>query len=174
MARGYRESGEGIQTAGKKADGGATAMRSKHSRQAVLASKPPSGPDWVHEIKHDGSRLIVRRDGPTVRFYTRDAYYWTGLSRFEDLRRREAAWTAILYAFDLIEHDGVDLRERRLSIARLRWRDCCAVSRPAFCSTNTSPTMRLLSLRTLAGLRRGHRLQEGRSHLSNRSMLGLG
>jgi hypothetical protein len=29
MARGYRESGEGIQTAGKKADGGATAMRSK-------------------------------------------------------------------------------------------------------------------------------------------------
>jgi len=29
-----------------------------------------------------------------------------GLSRFDDLRRREAARTAILYAFDLIEHDG--------------------------------------------------------------------
>ena len=28
-----------------------------------LAAKPPSGPDWVHEIKHDGYRLIVRRDG---------------------------------------------------------------------------------------------------------------
>ena len=27
------------------------------------AAKPPSGPDWVHEIKHDGYRLIVRRDG---------------------------------------------------------------------------------------------------------------
>jgi hypothetical protein len=27
-----------------------------------LAPKPPSGPDWVHEIKHDGYRLIVRRD----------------------------------------------------------------------------------------------------------------
>ena len=26
-----------------------------------LAYKPPSGPDWVHEIKHDGYRLIVRR-----------------------------------------------------------------------------------------------------------------
>jgi ATP-dependent DNA ligase len=28
-----------------------------------------------------------------------------GLSRFEELRRREAARTAIFYAFDLIEHD---------------------------------------------------------------------
>jgi ATP-dependent DNA ligase len=27
------------------------------------ASKPPSGPGWVHEVKHDGYRLIVRRDG---------------------------------------------------------------------------------------------------------------
>jgi hypothetical protein len=30
-----------------------------------LAHKPPSGPDWVHEIKHDGYRL--RRDGKAVR-----------------------------------------------------------------------------------------------------------
>ena len=35
-----------------------------------------------------------------------------GLSRFEDLRSRKAARTAILYAFDLIEHDGEDLRNR--------------------------------------------------------------
>jgi bifunctional non-homologous end joining protein LigD len=27
------------------------------------ALKPPVGPDWVHEIKHDGDRLMVRRDG---------------------------------------------------------------------------------------------------------------
>jgi hypothetical protein len=33
-----------------------------------------------------------------------------GLSRFEELSRREAARTAILYAFDSIEHDGEDLR----------------------------------------------------------------
>src|SRR5258708_10955424 len=45
--------------------------------QPVMASKPPSGPDWVHEIKHDGDRLIVRRDGPAVRLYTRNAYDWT-------------------------------------------------------------------------------------------------
>jgi bifunctional non-homologous end joining protein LigD len=35
-----------------------------------------------------------------------------GLSPFEELSRREAARTAMLYAFDLIEHDGEDLRSR--------------------------------------------------------------
>jgi ATP-dependent DNA ligase len=34
------------------------------------------------------------------------------LSRFEELSRQEAAHTAILYAFDLIEHDGDDMRNR--------------------------------------------------------------
>jgi ATP-dependent DNA ligase len=29
-----------------------------------------------------------------------------GLSRFDELRRRAAVQTAILYGFDLIEHDG--------------------------------------------------------------------
>jgi ATP-dependent DNA ligase len=42
--------------------------------QPVKASKPPVGIDWVHEIKHDGYRLIVRRDGPTVRLYSRNAH----------------------------------------------------------------------------------------------------
>jgi ATP-dependent DNA ligase len=45
--------------------------------QPVKASKPPSGADWVHEIKHDGCRLIVRRDGPAVRLYSRNAIDWT-------------------------------------------------------------------------------------------------
>src|SRR5258705_3776763 len=27
------------------------------------AARPPSGPLWVHEIKHDGYRLMVCRDG---------------------------------------------------------------------------------------------------------------
>jgi hypothetical protein len=26
------------------------------------ASNPPTGPGWVHEIKHDGYRLMARRD----------------------------------------------------------------------------------------------------------------
>jgi ATP-dependent DNA ligase len=25
------------------------------------AKRPPTGPDWVHEIKHDGYRLMARR-----------------------------------------------------------------------------------------------------------------
>ncbi len=136
-------------------------MRLKHlpagfviPAQPIMASRPPSGADWVHEIKHDGYRMIVRRDGPTARLYSRNAYDWAvrlpaigaaaarlkaksftidgeavvvgpdGLSRFEELRRREAARTAILYAFDLIEHDGEDLRDRpfldrKAALARL-------------------------------------------------------
>ena len=31
------------------------------------STRVPVGPDWVHEIKHDGYRLIVRRDGPPLR-----------------------------------------------------------------------------------------------------------
>jgi bifunctional non-homologous end joining protein LigD len=34
-----------------------------------------------------------------------------GLALFDELRRREAAH--VLYAFDLIEHDGEDMRDRR-------------------------------------------------------------
>jgi bifunctional non-homologous end joining protein LigD len=47
-----------------------------------------------------------------------------GLSRFEELSRREGARTAILYAFDLIEHHGEDTRnlpflDRKNALARL-------------------------------------------------------
>jgi ATP-dependent DNA ligase len=30
---------------------------------ATRAEKPPVGRDWVHELKHDGYRLLVQRDG---------------------------------------------------------------------------------------------------------------
>ena len=26
------------------------------------ATKPPAGPSWIHEIKHDGYRIMARRD----------------------------------------------------------------------------------------------------------------
>src|ERR1700743_438121 len=42
------------------------------------ANKPPAGPDWVHEIKHDGYRLQVRRAGDAVRLFTRRGYDWSG------------------------------------------------------------------------------------------------
>jgi ATP-dependent DNA ligase len=31
----------------------------------------PSGSQWLHEIKHDGFRIIARKDGPRVRLYSR-------------------------------------------------------------------------------------------------------
>ena len=34
------------------------------------ATKVPAGPDWIHEIKHDGYRLIIVRDGDRVRLFT--------------------------------------------------------------------------------------------------------
>jgi hypothetical protein len=40
------------------------------------AVRPPSGPLWVHEIKHDGYRLMVRRDGSRVRCFTRNGHGW--------------------------------------------------------------------------------------------------
>jgi hypothetical protein len=99
------------------------------------APKPPSGPDWVHEIKHDGYRLIVRRHGEAVRPFTRRGYDWTdrypaiasaaaklkarsftldgeavvagadGVGVFDALHRRGRVSDAILRAFDLLELD---------------------------------------------------------------------
>ena len=43
----------------------------------IPAAKPPAGSQWAHEIKHDGYRLIVRRDGASVRLFTRRGYDWT-------------------------------------------------------------------------------------------------
>ena len=31
------------------------------------ADKPPSGANWIHEIKHDGFRLMARRDPVGIR-----------------------------------------------------------------------------------------------------------
>jgi ATP-dependent DNA ligase len=36
--------------------------------------RPPAGSDWLHEIKHDGFRIMARRDGAGVRLLTRNGY----------------------------------------------------------------------------------------------------
>jgi ATP-dependent DNA ligase len=41
------------------------------------ATKVPAGPDWLHEIKQDGFRIRVERDGDRVRLITRGGYDWT-------------------------------------------------------------------------------------------------
>ena len=35
------------------------------------AKAPPSRPGWIHEIKHDGFRILARRDSAGVRLITR-------------------------------------------------------------------------------------------------------
>src|SRR4030088_2521272 len=35
------------------------------------APRPPSGEAWLQEIKHDGFRVIARKDGARVRLYSR-------------------------------------------------------------------------------------------------------
>src|SRR6516225_2458897 len=37
----------------------------------------PSSPDWIHEVKHDGFRLLVHRAGDRVRLLTRNGHDWT-------------------------------------------------------------------------------------------------
>jgi bifunctional non-homologous end joining protein LigD len=118
------------------------------------AAKPPTGPDWVHEIKHDGYRLQVRREGDAVRLFTRRGYDWSGrypaiavtamllrarsftldgeavvcgpdgVAIFDALHRRGTVSEAMLYAFDLLELDGEDLRglplvDRKRRLSRL-------------------------------------------------------
>jgi len=101
---------------------------------------PPSGPLWLHEIKHDGFRIIARKDSQRVRLYSRAGNDLTGrfplivaaLSRlrarsiiidgeavacddngipnFDRLRYCHHDDGVLLCAFDLLELDGGDLR----------------------------------------------------------------
>src|SRR6201993_4459576 len=43
-----------------------------------LVEKPPSGPQWVHEIKLDGFRMAARIDNGRVQLLTRTGLDWTG------------------------------------------------------------------------------------------------
>ena len=101
---------------------------------------PPAGPGWLHEIKHDGFRLMVRRDGARVQAFTRKGHDWAarfpavaaaaaalrassflidsevvaadaaGLASFNLLRQRRHRKGAFCWAFDLLELEGRDLR----------------------------------------------------------------
>ena len=104
-----------------------------------LAKTPPAGPGWIHEIKHDGFRILARRDASRVRLITRNGYDFSerfplivaaiaalparscavdgearlrqnGLSVFEMIRWRQHDRAVTLCAFDLIELDGEDIR----------------------------------------------------------------
>jgi bifunctional non-homologous end joining protein LigD len=104
------------------------------------ATEPPSGPGWIHEIKHVGFLVLARRDEKSVRLFIRNGFDFTapfakitaaverlgarscvldgeaivvderGLSVFEVLRYRLCDDAAILCVFDLIELDGDEPR----------------------------------------------------------------
>jgi bifunctional non-homologous end joining protein LigD len=112
------------------------------------AESPPSGPGWVHEIKHDGFRMMVRRDGAGIRLLTRNGHDWSdrypliaaavgalrvrsclidgeavacgddGLPAFDRLRYRRQDGAVFLFAFDLLELDGRDLRREPLEVRK--------------------------------------------------------
>jgi len=130
-----------------------SAEQSKISFEPCLprpAKQPPSGLGWLHEIKHDGFRIIARRDAAGVRLITRNGYDLagrfklaaaavgalrarscvidgeaiasdqTGLSVFELIRSWRHDHAVTLCAFDLLELNGEDLR--RLPIEERKWR----------------------------------------------------
>jgi bifunctional non-homologous end joining protein LigD len=104
------------------------------------AKEAPRGPGWIHEIKHDGFRILARREAERVRLFTRHGTDFTdrfpkiaaavdgppvrscvidgeaivvderGLSVFDVLWYRLRDHAAVLCAFDLVELDGKDLR----------------------------------------------------------------
>jgi hypothetical protein len=55
------------------------------------APKPPAGRDWVHEIKHDGYRLQVRRVGDRVRLFTRRNRHLVGIAAGAKMRQSIAS-----------------------------------------------------------------------------------
>jgi bifunctional non-homologous end joining protein LigD len=104
------------------------------------AKEPPSGPGWIHEIKHDGFRIVAHRDGAKTRLVTRNGNDFAsrfplialaiaelparscvidgeaivcdenGLAVFDLIRGHRILASAVLCAFDLLELDGEDLR----------------------------------------------------------------
>jgi bifunctional non-homologous end joining protein LigD len=108
----------------------------------------PAGPDWLHEIKYDGYRLIVQREGKRVRLFTRNSHDWThryplivdaalrtrqssfvidgeavllgvdGVADFNALHSRRHDDEVQLYAFDILALDGEDLRSLPLSMRK--------------------------------------------------------
>ena len=124
------------------------------------ADRPPSGSHWIHEIKHDGYRLMARRDSVGIRLITRRGNDWSdrfplvveavnhlkvrsclidgevvccderGLARFDVLRRRRNEAAALLYAFDLLELDGTEQRREPLEVRKTTLASVLRKSRP--------------------------------------------
>ena len=137
-----------------------------HPCQPIVAKQPPSGPGWLHELKHDGYRLQIHvRDG-RVRLYTMNGNDWTkrypriveeaarlrapliidaevvhlssnGIADFDALHSRTVDEKAVALAFDLL-HSGDDIRRQPL-IERKKALKWYFVSRAVAFSTLSTP-----------------------------------
>jgi bifunctional non-homologous end joining protein LigD len=58
-----------------------TMPRFRPPQLATLATTPPSGSEWLHEIKFDGYRVLAAMAGGSARLYTRTGLDWTGKFR---------------------------------------------------------------------------------------------
>jgi len=56
---------------------------------ATLWDAPPSGEEWIFEIKYDGYRTLIAADGSAVKIYTRSGLDWT--ARFPNVAQAVAA-----------------------------------------------------------------------------------
>ena len=85
------------------------------SSPAFLPSPPSCLPEpgWVHEIKHDGYRLIVRRDGETVRLFTRRGYDWT--DRYPAIAAAAAKARAKSFTLDGRSKKRIEIASERLA-----------------------------------------------------------
>ena len=55
----------------------------------TTGTQPANGDGWVHEIKHDGFRILARREGDRIRLFTRNGYDFT--VRFQKIALAVAA-----------------------------------------------------------------------------------
>jgi len=116
--------------------------------QPATIERPPAGAVWLHEIKHDGFRVIARKDGSRMKLYSRPSNDLTdrfplivealarlrsrsciidgeavacnenGLASFDLIRHHRTDDRVFLYAFDLIELNGDDLRRDPLEVRK--------------------------------------------------------
>ena len=66
------------------------------------ADHPPAGPEWVHEIKHDGYRLMARRDPVGIRLLTRNGHDWADrypliVEAVNHLKASEYTWITVVF-----------------------------------------------------------------------------
>ena len=137
--------------------------------------KLPSGGQWLHEIKHDGFPIIARKTGAQVRLYSRPGNDLTrrfplivdalsrlrsrsciidgeavacddnGVASFDLVRHHRANGAVFLYAFDLIELNGDDLRRDPLEVRKATLASVLAQAGPASASMSISRVTARLS-----------------------------